>query len=673
MPLSSRTSYALAVGLLLLGAFLRLWQLSALPLGLNDAEITTVRIAETIRVGETPIEVFFNINGEGQEKLPSIIYALSTSLVGNGVLGYRLLGVWLGILTLALVYTLGVRLYGPFAGLTAMGLLAVGMWPILLSRSIQRETFVPLLVTAALLALARAFPVYSRPRDDKTSTTTLAALGIILGIGFYIHQVGLVVTLAAMIFIAYMLIFHRALIGQRLSFVGFSILLMIIIAVPYLITSIRQPHLAGADRVLGIYESNLRAIGDGLAGLFFIGSADPLYNLPKRPLIDLVSGFFVIIGFVITLRGWRMPRHGLALIATAILAAPAFLATASPNFLTMATLLTPIALFFGLATSAFYDSLRQGARRIVAIGFLGLLAFNVWWLGRDFFGVWPQLPEVQQAYHHDQAQVALYLDRISGDTPSLICDPNFDQALRTIELTNTQLILQMMNRKTSALRFADCTSALVFADAGVETLVIIPDESTWAAMHPYIRNWLLGGEILYQDTLPNNTVIRLNVAQPLADNLGLFTTTTPISYPPEAPNGQAQTFPPVRFGGNITFLGYETRPIEIYRSGDTISVITYWRVEGVIPPDLTFFTHILSDPVTLLANRDRIFVDPRSLQPRDVFVQVTTLDIPDNAIPDEYIVSIGAYQDTSDIRLPVFDGEQPRGDRLFLYTIIIGD
>lgn len=671
--MSSRTSYGLAVGLLLLGAFLRLWQLSALPMGLNDEEIITIRIAETIRLGETPIEVFFNLNGEGREKLPSILYTATTGLIGNGTLGYRLLGVWLGILTLALVYTLGVRLYGPFAGLSAMGLLAVSMWPILLARSIQRETFVPLLVTAALLALARAFPVYSRPRDDKTSTATLAALGIILGLSFYVHQVGLVITLVAMVFIAYMILFHRSLVAQRLSFIGFSILLMIIIAVPYLITSIRQPYLAGADRLFGIYESNLRAIADGLIGIIFIGSSDPLYNLPARPLIDLVSGFFVIIGFLSALLGWRAPRHALALIATGILALPAFLATNSPNFPAMATLLIPIALFFGLATSHFYNSLRPATRRYLGLALVGLLGFNLYWLGRDFFGIWPQLPAVQSAYHHAQAQVALYLDRAADDTPALICDPNFDQPLRTAELTNTQLILQMMNRKVNDMRFADCASALVFASAGAEEIVVIPDQSTWAAMHPYIRNWLLGGEILYEAHVPDNTIILLDVAQPLADNLGLFTTTAPVSYPPEAPNGQQQTFPPVRFGGNITFLGYETRPTEIYKSGDSVSVITYWRVEGIIPPDLTFFTHILSDPVTLLAGRDRIFVDPRSLQTRDVFVQVITLTIPENTIPDEYIVSVGAYQDTSDIRLPVFDGEQTRGDRLFLYPISIGD
>jgi hypothetical protein len=34
-----------------------------------------------------------------------------------------------------------------------------------------------------------------------------------------------------------------------------------------------------------------------------------------------------------------------------------------------------------------------------------------------------------------------------------------------------------------------------------------------------------------------------------------------------------------------------------------------------------------------------------------------------------YDISIGAYQADTEARLPVFDGEQRRGDRLFLYQI----
>jgi hypothetical protein len=57
------------------------------------------------------------------------------------------------------------------------------------------------------------------------------------------------------------------------------------------------------------------------------------------------------------------------------------------------------------------------------------------------------------------------------------------------------------------------------------------------------------------------------------------------------------------------------------------------------------------------------------LQPRDVIIQVTFVQLPWNMPPGVYSLSIGAYQATDRERLPVFDGDQPRGTRIFLGEI----
>ena len=44
--------------------------------------------------------------------------------------------------------------------------------------------------------------------------------------------------------------------------------------------------------------------------------------------------------------------------------------------------------------------------------------------------------------------------------------------------------------------------------------------------------------------------------------------------------------------------------------GDTVEVITYWRAEGPLLPDLTLKTHILSSPVTPIAIHDTILRQP---------------------------------------------------------------
>jgi len=111
-------------------------------------------------------------------------------------------------------------------------------------------------------------------------------------------------------------------------------------------------------------------------------------------------------------------------------------------------------------------------------------------------------------------------------------------------------------------------------------------------------------------------------------------------------------------------------PLEVM-AGEPLPIISYWRIEGEVPRDLMLFTHILSDPVTIAANRDYISADPRLLQDRDVIIQVTNVQLPDNLLEGEYTISTGAYQGIDEMRLVVMQDEQPRGDRLFLYPVVV--
>ncbi len=94
-------------------------------------------------------------------------------------------------------------------------------------------------------------------------------------------------------------------------------------------------------------------------------------------------------------------------------------------------------------------------------------------------------------------------------------------------------------------------------------------------------------------------------------------------------------------------------------------------MDGTLPPGLRLFTHILSDPATIASQHDTISVDPRSLSERDIFIQVTSLQLSDTLPEGEYVVSVGAFVSDPENRLNVYDGDMPRGTRLFMYTITI--
>jgi 4-amino-4-deoxy-L-arabinose transferase-like glycosyltransferase len=671
--LSNRSSFALAVLILLLAMFLRFFGLATLPPGFHGDEVDNIRIAETVRTGR--VEVFYNLHGEGREGLYQMMVTGVTSVTGGGLIGYRILSVWAGLLTVSLLYALGKRMFGPLAGLAASALLAVGMLPIILSRTVGPDVILVLYVTAVLLALAQGLPISRDKPHHEPGTAPFAALGLLLGLGFYVHPASFTVTLMSMLYIAYSVITRQPMSRRTVSYTWFAVVVMIVVATPYLISSLQSPELGGAARLFETESSAdqtpLQAILRGLSGIFFLGDANPVRNLPERPLFDLVSGLLLAIGLIVAIRYWRKPRFMLILIAVAMLAPVALLSDNSPNFLSFAPLLPVLALLFGLGVSTISSSLGSQLRPLAIIGLLGLLGFNLYWTAKDLFESWPQDTAMQQAYHARLAGIAHYVDG-TGATPTVICTPTLRPTPGARALTNPQLLALMMHNQRMPIRYADCGIGLVLTQGGEREQVVLLEPDALANIHPYLRRWLDQGELIDAPDVPQHAIVVIDdVSIELADTIGRFTTTAPVAYAPEAPGGSETAAPPIRLGGNISFLGYERTLDHPYAPGDVVPVITYWRVDGIVPTDLTLFTHALSDPTVIAVQRDIISVLPEQLANRDVFIQVTFLQLPFSMPEGTYRVSIGAYEDNTDVRLNVFDGEEPRGTRLFIGQFVV--
>lgn len=653
---------------MLLAVVLRMGQFATLPPGLHASEIDALSIVDEIPAGRISL-IYALPNAQPQEGLYHTTLWLTTLLIGNGNIGMRLLSIWGGMITLALTYTLGVRLFGRLAGLAALALMTVTMSAILLSRAIVPETFIPLLVTAVLLALARAFPVYRRLRDEHATTTAFAAMGVLLGIGFYFHPVSLVLALLGMAFIAYML-FTASHVLHRRSYIGFALLMLIIITVPYLIFTINRPALNAGNRLLGDYDGILRTVMNGLGGVAFRGDVNPAHNLPERPLFDLVSAVIVLVGFVTCVRYWRAPRFALPLLATLILAPPVLLASNAPNFFAFGAWLPVLALLFGAGVTTLVESVPRRTQRLMAVGLAVLLIFNLIWVGRDLFQTWAHDEAVNTAYHHVAGKAAHYLDTTGFATPSVLCDTRIGASPEMDTTSGGEMVLLLMNRQGVPLRRVNCLNGLIFIEGGGAEQLILPEPDLRARIHPYLQEWLTQAYQPEHSNVPDDSVLMLEVTDVLADQAGLFTTQAPAWLPPEAPNEpNSVVYPPLRFGENVTWLGYADYDTRQYKPGDVVTIITYWRAEGSVPRNLNFFFHILSDPVTIVRQRDTIAVDPRRLQDRDVIVQVTQLDLTGTTLPGDYTLSIGAYRATG--RLDVFVDQIPSGDRLLLYPITV--
>lgn len=685
MTKNSRMSFVIAVMLLLAAAMLRIINITTLPLGLHDQEIVDIRLAENVRQGD--VQVFFDVNGEGREGIYPMMLAALSAFFGRGTLVYHLISAWTGMIMLAGVYALARRLYGDLAGLAALALLTFSFWPILLSRTLGRETLLPLLTTIVLLAVALGLPIYWRRRGTRTLTTAFGLLGTFVGLSFYVHPAGLLIALTPLLVIVYLLLSRQRLTRQTISYIIYTAIIILIVATPYLTSALRLPHLGGVTRLfrggIGSVQPPLERAANGLLALGFQGDPDPTFNLPGRPLFDPVSALLILLGAYIALRHIRKARYAITVIATVTLLPLAFLAPKSPQFPAFAAVLPVLALLFGLGVASASRLARAYGLRLkhTYALFALLVAVNALWVAYTLFVSWPGREDVATAYHTPIAALARHIDLTAAQTPTVICADDVTRVGASRDLSAFQLMSLMRNRRNTMinpdnapLRHVDCNFGLVMVNGGELQQLVLPNPSIIQDTNPLIQTWLRAANPLPLAGAAPDSLLSLRVSEQLANTIGRFTTTAPVAYPPEVALGETEGFaPPVRFGNNLTFLGYETLPTE-FAPGDIVTVVTYWRVDGELPSDLELFTHIQDDPGAIpVGNRSGdIAVVPAELQNRDIFMQVSYVPLPDSLPARRYLVSVGAYRERAPNkeRLNVFDAEnQPRGDRLILYAI----
>lgn len=676
--MSRRMSFWLAIALLFIAAVPRLIHLDELPNGLNAFELRDVQIAERIRSGQ--VEVLYEVGSEGREGIYHVLLTAFTTFIGNDPVGYRIVSVWFMLLATAAVYSFGRLLYGRPVGLMAMAAFTVPLWSIHLSRTISRESILPLMTIAVLIAIARSLPVYRRPNFNP-GTVPFMFLGLMLGFGFYIHPGHYLIVLMSMAFIAYMVFTRQTMSRRTLSYLSFSIVILIIVATPYLISTLRRPELGSSARfsqqILTIYETGiLQTVGNNLLGLFYRGDANLLHNVPLRPLTDPLSVLVMLVGVWSVFKRFTQPRYGLTALALIFVLPFALFSTQSPNFMGYVMLLPVLALLFSLGIKQLQRNFAQPAAQRALNGFaVSLLVFNLGWSVYSYWGVWGQNPQLATDYNSRIAEIAQYLDATVSTTNTVVCVreiPNAPMYSSSLSQNSTLLSLMMDHPDAEKIRYVDCGSGMIFSNGGAHQQVILLEENTLQTYPEYIQTWLAQGDLIQED-VPANSVISLIVSEPLGDTIGRYTTTAPVGYAPESPGGVAPALLPIKFEQNLTFLGYESNlNSEAYQPADVVTLITYWRTDGTLPRRLNLFAHVLFDAENIVSQVDTISVQTERLTNRDVFIQIAYIPLPADLPSGTYQISVGAYQrDETDTRLAVIDPQTnaARGTRLFLSEI----
>ncbi len=662
------------VVLLVLAAVLRLARLETLPPGFSKPELDTLHITEQTRMGR--LVVFGQVDGQSQETLFQIVQAAVTSLSADGLLTLRLPSVWSGLLALALVFAFTRRLHNERTALLAVGLMAVGFWPVLLSRLSIREAFLPGLTMGTLVAFVNAFHIRHAVSPDKPHTNAFTALGIVVAFSLYVHWFGLFLTVVVTLAALYLFVSRQAISRYSAGAIGFAILLSLIVIIPYAATTLREIDSSGltAMRAAMMPANPAQAVLTGLTGLFAGGDANPVFNLPGRPLLDPVTGLLALGGLIYGLRHWRRPAAFLPALAALIALIPALLSTTPGSFVSYAGVLPLLYILAAIAADRLLDWLadqRPSLARPSLILAALLVIGNLVWMAGDLFGRWPQRPDVQAAYDAPRAQLARYLERSAATLPTVVCSPSL---LDTEEQPGDPRLLDLMIHRVNApIRYVDCANGLVIAQGGEPQQFAFTDRSIYARIQPALRAWLDNQTAIPVDGLAEGSVLALDVQSEVENAVGRLLTTSPSGWAPEAPGGSGPVRLPAQFGRNLTFLGYEIDATRTYRGGDIVPVITYWRVDGPLPHDLRIFAHLLSDPAAIVTQSIAMNTWVSSLHNRDLFIQVNYLVLPESIPAGSYDISIGAFLAESERRLPIYDGAVERGNRLFLQQITVSE
>lgn len=402
--MKSRGGRALAVGVLLLAAVLRLWQLSQTPPGLHHDEAFHLLRAEEIARGEAfPAYITGN---QGNEPLFTYLSAIALAMLGPVPWAGRLVSAWLGVVGIAATMRVGAEMFpkrnvGAIAGL----ILAALLWHVNASRFGTQPIIAATAASGALAALWHA------ARTGRRWAFVLAGASVGLGLTGYVAY-RLFVVVPAIAGLALMAAWRHKrrslLIGNLLAgLVAFAVFL------PLGLFFLQHPEWF-FNRFNQVTAATLRArnpaetLVDGAlktaGGLFWHGDENWRQNLPGRPGLDAVQTVFFFIGCGVCLRQPRQPQAWTLLAWLLMGLLPSALTEYSPQFWRAIAATPAIALLTALGVHAVWARTARhvASRPLVVAALMWSASFAV----RDYFWRWARDPSLFAAFDVAQQWMA---------------------------------------------------------------------------------------------------------------------------------------------------------------------------------------------------------------------------------------------------------------------------
>ena len=703
---AARARAALAA-ILLLAFALRVWQLTSIPPGLTHDEANHGR--EAIGILDGVLRYFFPLN-YGSEPLYSYTVALSMAALGRGLFALRLVNVVFGLAAVAITAAWAAPRLGRPAALLGAALLAVSFWPLASSREALRAGMLPFFMGLAVWAFWRILEAApgrangGRAGAIRAVWPYVLAFGLALAATLHIYLAARVAWLLFPLFLGYLALAHRAgfrrawppaLAGLLLGGLLSAPLFLYLRAHPEMQT--RLDMLDGPLQAIaaGQWRPVLANVANALLAFVWPGRGDAFlaYNIPGRPVFDVVSAVLFIVGLGVCLWRWRRPTYAFLLLWFAAGILPSLItgptANTTRNLAALpAVFLIPAIGFVALMgkTRIDQEAAHAKARReqrtpsreerrtqrrtshpygrpsslrlspfaplrevfslvtrhwslVAALLWLGFAAVVS---GRDYFGRWANMPAVRGAYQSTLAAALEHVAAAYPDAEPVVFASVYPGAAHDPSIAFVLAADRPALSRTA--RWADTRWALVLPPGAA--LAVAPASTS---PHPALAAWLAALETVEMrpdDLDPRFTVYRLDGNRAAADLA-------------------AWAVAPVDFGGAVELVAAHWLA-EGVRPGETAELLTAWRVldptrtgPGAPPTFATnavLFTHVLDGAGGLLSQRDSLDAPSWAWQAGDLFVQIHPLAVPTSAAPGEYAAVVGLYDRATGVRLPASSG-----------------
>ena len=404
--------------ILFLGFVLRAFQFSTNPPGLYFDEATIGYEAfSLLKTGADrwglSLPIYFVNWGSGQSVLYSYLSIPFVALLGLSRFSDRLVSLFLGVLTLPLVYVTVKRSMGRNAGLIAMLLLAVLPWHVMISRWALDANLLPFFLLLGTYTMTRAL---SRSASRRSIVLALLPWGAAL------YAYALSFTVLPILLALIVLSYRKTILGNWKAW-GVSAILFGILAFPlalFLFKNYFAHDTMGIERYLPfgiplLLTNRIQYVSTPIPGrwidtFFFIFSGfqqgDYHDSLVGNAPILMVFIPLCLIGCAYWVKDFRVSKRPDLFLLWMIAALPVLLLVDANVHRFNAVFIPMLAASVnGLSRLARALSRSSRARLVLATGVSALVALQVFLFVYDYFWVFPELPEYESAFtkNYDRA------------------------------------------------------------------------------------------------------------------------------------------------------------------------------------------------------------------------------------------------------------------------------